>query len=262
MNSIGKSMLALFAALSVLSAQETREVRKTIGLSKDGNLTIDTYKGSIKIETWDKAEVDIVATIETDDWDRYAEDKVRDTEIRISDSPGSVRITTDYDKIRRRSSGFWDFFEGNTGSLPFVHYSIKMPSTARLRVKDYKSEIDVQNLQAKLDLNTYKGRVEISGMDGGVDLETYKGTCRIEFTSFSSSSSFETYKGTIDLVLPRSASFDLDADLGRKGDFDSDFQTVSSSRSKRPAGYSGAVNDGGPSLRLRADKGEFRLLSR
>ena len=262
MNTVRTSVSALFLAVCVLSAQETREIKKTVALAKDGQVTIDTYKGSVKVETWDKAEVDIVATIEADGWDRYAEEKVGDTEVRIREVPGSVRITTDYDRVKKHSSGFFDWFDGNTGNLPFVHYSVRIPSTARLKIKDYKSEIDVRNLHADLDLNTYKGSVEISGMNGGVELETYKGTCRVEFASFASPSSFGTSKGEINLVLPKSASFDLDAELGRKGDFDSDFTTVTSSRSRRRAEYSGPVNGGGPALRLRTDKGEFRLVSR
>ncbi|MEX1140396.1 MAG: DUF4097 family beta strand repeat-containing protein [Bacteroidota bacterium] len=242
-------------------SQDTREVRKTVPLNRDGRVSIDTYKGSVKVETWEKSEVEIVATIEAEEWGRYSDDKVRETEIKISDSPGSVRIQTDYDGIRKRSGSFWGIFDGDSGSLPYVHYMIKMPSTASLRIKDYKSDIDVKNLAARFDLNTYKGRVDVTGLAGGLDLETYKGTCRVEFASFPSASSFETYKGDIDLVLPRSTGFTLDADLGRKGDFDSDFSFASSkSRSKKRSSYDGDVNGGGPTLRLRTDKGNFRVL--
>jgi len=249
---------------ALVFSQETREVRKTVPLNRDGRVSIDTYKGSVKVETWEKSEVEIVATIEAEDWGRYSDDKVRETEIKISDSPGSVRIQTDYDGIRKRSGSFWGIFNGDTGSLPYVHYVIKMPSTAALRIKDYKSEVDIRNLAARIDLNTYKGSVDVTGLSGAMDLETYKGTCRIEFSSFPSASSFETYKGDIDLVFPQSAGFTLDADLGRRGDFDSDFSLASSrtsrSRSKNRSSYDGDVNGGGPTLRLRTDKGNFRVL--
>jgi hypothetical protein len=261
------SMLLCLTLISgLVFGQETREVRKTVSLTRDGRVSIDTYKGSVKIETWEKAEVEIVATIEAEDWGRYADDKVRETEIKISESPGSVRIQTDYDGIRRRSGSFWGIFDGDTGSLPFVHYVIKMPATASLRIKDYKSEVDVRNLTARIDLNTYKGTVDVIGLSGAMDLETYKGTVRIEFASYSSASSFETYKGDIELILPKSAGFTLDADLGRRGDFDSDFAFASSrtsrSRSKERSTYDGDVNGGGPTLRLRTDKGHFKVLNR
>lgn len=254
-------LICLGIITALAAGQETREIRKTVPLNRDGRVSIDTYKGSVKVETWEKSEVEIVATIEADEWDRRSDDKVRETEIRISDSPGSVRIHTDYDGIKKRSGSFWGIFDGDSGSLPFVHYVIRMPSTAALRIKDYKSDIDVRNLSARFDLNTYKGRVEVVGLAGGLDLETYKGTCRIDFASFPSASSFETYKGDIDLILPRSAGFTLDADLGRRGDFDSDFSFASSrGRSRNRSSYDGDVNGGGPTLRLRTDKGNFRVL--
>ncbi len=258
------AVLAVFALGSRGYAQESREVDKIVPLSKDGQVSIDTYKGSVNIDTWDKAEVSIHARIESDGWGRYEEENVRDTEIRIDASSGSVYIETDYKKLERRRTSFWDLFDGNFGNTPFVHYTIKMPATAKLRVKDYKSEINVSNLQADMVLDTYKGEVDIRSLNGGLDLETYKGECQVDYSSISSDSRFETYKGEIRITLPSKAAFALDADVGRHGDFRSDFDFVSSTsrRRNRDEWYRGNINGGGPSLRIRTERGEFRLLKR
>jgi hypothetical protein len=258
--------VALLAGLTVgfvAQAQESREVTKSVPLPKDGHVSIDTYKGSVNVDTWDKAEVSIVARIEADGWGRYDEEKVRDTEIRIDAGSNSVSIETDYKKIERRRS-FWDIFDGEFGTTPFVHYTIKMPSTAKLQIKDYKSEINVNNLRSDLVLDTYKGEVDVRSLSGGLDLETYKGECKVEFAAMSSESRCETYKGEIRITIPSNAGFELDADVGRRGDFDSDFQFASSraKRSRSDSWYSGAVNGGGPVLKLRTDKGTFRLIHR
>ena len=258
------ALLAVFTLGFIARAQESREVNKTVPLTKDGQVSIDTYKGSVNIETWEKEEVSINVRIEADGWGRNEDEKVRDTDIRIDASAGSVSIETNYKRVERRNHSFLDIFDGEFGNLPFVHYTIKMPATAKLRIKDYKSEIDVANLRSDMVLDTYKGEVDIRSLSGGLDLETYKGECRIEFAAMSSESRFETYKGEIKITVPSKAGFQLDADVGRRGDFDSDFQFVSSTsgRSRRDYYYRGDVNGGGPALRLRTEKGSFRLIHR
>ncbi len=257
---VGVLTASLFLSLPAF-AQETREVTKTVPLAKDGLVSVDTYKGSVNVETWDRGEVSIVAKIEADGWMGREEEKVRDTEILIDASSDIVRIKTDYRTIERRRS-FWDFFEGDAGNLPLVHYTIKMPATAKLRIKDYKSETSVRDLRSDMEINTYKGSVEVRSLTGGLDLETYKGECRVEFASMAAESRFETYKGDIRISLPSNAAFYLDAAIGRRGEFDADFQYEGSSsrRSRNDHSFRGDVNGGGPKLRLKTDKGSFRLV--
>jgi len=267
-HSIRFSVLAflLLIVASLSFAQASREVKKSVSLAADGTLSLDTYKGSITITTWDKNEVEIVAVIEADDqmWSRRDdEEKVEDTEIRIDGSGGEVRIKTDYDKLKSHKSSFWDIFEGDVGALPFVHYTIKMPATADLRVKDYKSESNITDVKGDITFDTYKGEVNMTGVEGAMDFETYKGDVRIAFTTFKSSNRFETYKGEIEIVLPRSTAFELDADVGKKGDFRSDFSLPDRFRSRydrHDSGrYRGDVNGGGPRLTLETYKGTYRL---
>ena len=66
-----KSKMILCIALLVgftlgSPAQESREVNKTVPLPKDGQVSIDTYKGSVNVDTWEKAEVSITARILAD----------------------------------------------------------------------------------------------------------------------------------------------------------------------------------------------------
>ncbi|HLF20489.1 MAG TPA: DUF4097 family beta strand repeat-containing protein [Bacteroidota bacterium] len=259
------AFLVLSVALLALSAsaQEVREISKMVPLNSDGRLSIDTYKGSITITTWDKKEVEIFARIEPDDqpWSDDNEEDIKNTEVRISASTNEVRVKSDYDRLRRHRDGFWGMF-GETGtSLPFVHYTIKMPRSARLSVKDYKSKTKISNLSADVEFNTYKGEVEISNFEGAIDLETYKGEVDVVFSKFAGSSRFETYKGDMRISLPRKSGFELDSDFGRRTDFTSDFdvQTRYRDQKRREADYYGSVNGGGPRLQLKSEKGTFRL---
>ncbi|HEY6953000.1 MAG TPA: DUF4097 family beta strand repeat-containing protein [Bacteroidota bacterium] len=262
-NLIVAALLATVLIGSSLSAQDSREINKTVALKADGELSIDTFKGSITVTTWDKPQVDIHATITADDefGSRYSADKVRDTEIRVDVTDGRVRIKTDYDNVRDRHDGFWSWFGGNSGSLPLVDYKITMPRTAALKIKDYKSRSTVADLSGSIDLNTYKGDVDIAGVDGSVRLETYKGEARISFVKLAAKSQFQTYKGDIRVVLPKAAGFDLDADLGYRTDFVSDFEVdiPTSGRHHHDKEFRGAVNGGGPELVLKCSKGNIQL---
>jgi len=242
-------------------SQKSKEINKSFRFNRKGHVSIDTYKGSITIKTWDRAEVKVYVKIEVDDWDKYGEKKVKYTEIDFDHSPKHLRIKTDYNKIKKGSSSFWGIFSKDTGSLPLVHYEIKMPRTADLVIEDYKSDTEISDLHASIELETYKGTVENNNLKGSIDLETYKGEVEIDYKKMTERNRFETYKGSIEISLSESANFDLDLDVGRKGEFDSDFDVNMTRRGRkdREKYYKGSFNRGGAKLIIETDKGEIRL---
>lgn len=242
----------------VASAGETREFHKELPLDPSGRVSIETYKGSITVTTWEKPRVEIHARVEPDETGRDQAEKVRKTEVRIEGSGSSVRIESDYDRAKKWGFGFW----GNDGTLPFVHYTIRMPRSAELEIEDYKSRIRIAALDGDLKLNTYKGTVDIEGVRG-VELETYKGEVRAAFSSFDRQSEFETYKGNISVAMPANARFDLDAEIGRRGDLNLGFDlTTRKGRRFGRDGYRGSINGGGPRLRLQTYKGTLSVRGR
>jgi hypothetical protein len=265
-----RSCISLCAAAFLLAtcalSQDSREVTKSVSLTADGEVTIDTYKGSITVSTWDKPQVDIRARIEADDQfdSRYAEERVRDTEIQIDATDRRVRIKTDYDNLRKHDRGFFSFFEGESGSLPLVHYTITMPRTASLRVKDYKSRSTISDVKADVDFTTYKGEAEIENLGGALQLNTYKGEARVTFATLSGRNRCETYKGRITIAIPAKSGFDLDAEFGYRTDFSTDFEVEVRSRGRRHsnAEFRGPVNGGGATLVLRSSRGNVRLRQR
>lgn len=266
MNNKISSFIVLVAVCLLVtnsSAQDTREVKKSVLLKSDGEVFIDTYKGTISVTAWDKPEVSISATIEADggyDSGDDAED-VKDTEIRIDATDNRVNIKSDYDNLKRRHRGFWSLFRESSSSMPLVHYTIVMPRKANLRIKDYKSRTTVGELKSSVELETYKGEVDVSKLSGSIRIDTYKGKVRVEFTSTVGQSRFKTYKGKVTVTVPKSSGFDLDAELGSHADFNSDFEVELRSKGKRhrESEFRGPINGGGPSLVFKSERGSIRL---
>ena len=201
-------------------------------------MALETYKGSIHISTWDRDEVDVTVRIEEDSSGWFPQPVSR-SEVRIDASRTHIRLASKSDDVPWLLSG----------NVPEFHYTIRMPRRATLRIKDYMSDADISDLQADLDLETYKGSMRVRDLSGALHVNTYKGTVRADFLNFNGSSSVDTYKGTIELGIPRESGFDLRTYLQRRARLDSDF-------SHR------AEHSRGPGLRLKSQKGSFRLIAR
>jgi hypothetical protein len=241
-------LVCLLAAATLLSAADVKEFHKTLPLDPAGHLTLDTYKGTIRITAWDQPQAEIHARIVPDPFGWFA-GSVDDVEIRVDNSSSDVRVKTEYHHH--------PFVEGN---MPNVEYTIRVPRRATLSVKDYKSDSDVAGVEGAVDFETYKGAVRMNGLRGALHLNTYKGDVHATFASFTAASRIDTYKGEIDLSLPRSSAFNLSTKLERRATLDTDFaQTVRSTSHLR--GYNGSINGGGPELRVSSFKGEIRLRS-
>jgi hypothetical protein len=255
----GVAALALSIAAGA-QASDIKEVHKTLALDKDGRVSIHTYKGSVTVTTWDRPEVQIDARIEPGSDDREDRAKVQWTQVEVSGGGASVHIHSDYDEVKRHSHGFLGIFDWDSGTLPLVHYKIQMPASASLAIEDHKSDIKVSDLKADLKLETYKGTARVTNLDGAMRGETYKGDMRVEFARYTHASRFETYKGVIELQVPRDSRFELDADSGRRGDVETDFAIMSrAGHRNRDFRTTGAVNGGGPELRMTTYKGTLRI---
>ena len=258
------TFFAMAVSPNLTRATETgvKQVHKTLALDPTGFLTVETYKGAVSVHTWDKPEVDIQARVEPDGDSAGQKQAVEQTEVRIEGSGAEVHVKSDYSKLEERS---WpsSWFDWESRVLPFVRYEIHMPRTARLKIKDYKSDIRVDGLRAALDVDTYKGTSVISSLEGPLALHTYKGEARVAFTDVAGPSHVDTYKGDVEIALPHGKGVNLESELGRHGTLDVDPAVTVGFRSSpsHHEHYRGAVNGGGPELRLKTFKGTFHLRS-
>ena len=244
-----RCLVLISTAAGILAAADSKDIHKTFPLDSHGSVTIDTYKGSIHVTTWDRNEVDVSVRIE-EDGEVFAQ-SIKRADVRFDASPRDIRM---------KSDSQWFFLDG---VQPLYQYTVKMPRTASLRIKDYKSESDITDLAADLQLNTYKGSLQLRNFTGGLTVNTYKGDIRADFAAVTAPVRVDTYKGDIDLRMPRDSRFDLSTDIGRRrGEPDNDFARYVKTANSRDRIHRSQVNGGGPEVRVRSYKGEFRLRAR
>lgn len=241
--------VCLALAPVALAAATEKRVHKTVPLNRDGVLTINTHNGSIDVTTWNEASADIEAVIEPGEMG-YAED-VQKTEIRITGSPNSVRVESDYSKVQTHLSWF-----GASHSNPPVRYAIKMPATARLAIDEHNARVRITGLRGDVEIDSHNGPIELADFGGSANIETHNGDVHVAFTRFEKGSSFQTHNGTLDVRLPAAARFHLNAD-GHHIGFDSEFPLTA--QRMRKGRYVGDVNGGGPELRFSTHNGSLRL---
>ncbi len=250
-------VLLAFAPAVVLAAIAPKEVHQVLPLDSKGELSLDTFKGTVKAAAWDRAEVKLDASIQADESssDCGSEEEkaewVRKTEVKVESAPGSVHIRTDYDQLEAATN-----LNNRCINRPFVNYEIKLPVNARLRIADHKSTIQIADVHGAITLATHKSKVDLRGIEGPLELTTHKGEVRVVFSKWAQPSRITTHKGEVEVSLPKSSRFDLEAVVGRRGEFQSDF---AGANLVAKGVYRGSVNGGGPSLRLTTHKGHFRL---
>jgi len=245
------ALLVLTVSAAVFAA-DYKDVNRTVALPANGSVEIETHKGSVRVSTWDRAEVEIQARIEAEPGTIMDRRRFDATDVHIDSSADTVRIKTYYPDFNWCCN-----LESETN--PEVRYTIKMPKTAQLTIRDHRSETEVTGLQGTLNLTTHRGTARVHGLGGALHVDTHRGDIQVEFSSFTANSTIKSYRGKVDLSMPKSSRLDLQTNLGRRGSIDTDFSVMTRAISRRGETVHGAVNGGGPSLHIETERGEVRL---
>lgn len=247
------AIASLFTA-ATLGAAEFKDVNKTVALHSNGSITLENHKGSIHVTTWDRAEVEIQARIQAEEGNSMDRRRFEGTEVRIDSSGDTVRIQTHY-------PDFNSCCGSDDGNNPEVRYTIRMPRTGRLTIRDHRSETQIADLGGALDIDTHRGTVKVERLGGPLQLTTHRGDVTVGFAAFTGNSRIDTHRGTIELSLPKESRFNVETDLGKHASVNSDFPMVTRSSNRQSESMQGSVNGGGPTLDIKTFRGNIRLHS-
>jgi hypothetical protein len=212
---------------------------------------LDTHNGSIDVHTWDRDEVEIHARIEAASSSPSDARRFDEAKVDITSSSDAVRIVSRYPM-----TAWWAWF----GMNPTIHYTITAPKTARWTIDDHNAAAEVRDVHAALNVRTHNGTVRAVGLDGPLQVDGHNGSVTADFVSFHGAT-VTTHNGSVELRLPATATFSLQADA-RRALVHSDFPVTIHGWGRRSELLQAAASGGGPTLYFRSHLGQLRLLSK
>jgi hypothetical protein len=267
------ALLVALLTSSPLAAQD-RQFSRTVDLPPSGSLTIEGGKGSIRLTSWDRPQVDIRARIElpADVSADYAQQAVDATQIEVTTSSGAVSIRSNYDGVPTRDGrGDW----GNR-TVPAVHYEIQAPRRIDLHVNSDRGPAAIRGFEGTLDIVIDRGELDLQDAAGDLRLEIDRGEqsrlanvrgsvsidadrtdLRIDAAAVERDSRIEIDRGDVEVRVAPDQRLTVRTEVSRRGQFTSDLPiTWMSADPRRSEGH---VNGGGPELFVESDRARIRL---
>lgn len=249
--------------------QAEEDFRQQASLVSGGLITVENGRGDLRFEGSDTAELSVEAHkyFEGSELDR--ERWMRDTKIKVEGDDHHRFVKVEY------PVGFhWGFWGGSHG----VNLIVRVPHQVNANLKDDRGQVRVSDIAGELEVSSDRGDVDVSGFDGelrvradrgnlnvrdssirdGVRVKLDRGSVAMYLKHFAGDSDLEVSRGNLNITIPQNSSFKLDAERSRHSSFHTDFGLLARGGFTSDR-VQGDVNGGGPTLRLRADRGSVWL---
>ncbi len=151
-----KTLFAVLA-LSLVSlsgfAAEREKVDQTRTVVADGFISVQVTRGDVRIEGWDKNEVQV---------NGWLDEEVVEFVFEVSGNQTEISV-----KIPQHTSGW--------SSRDETDLRIFLPVGSNVDVRGVSTDVEVNNLAAGIKVNSVSGDLNISRVNGGVSLTTISG---------------------------------------------------------------------------------------
>jgi len=242
------SALVVFLCLALLAPQSfagsTREFTRTFPLHADGSFELNNVNGTVRIEGWDKDEVEVRAVKTTPD----SEALLDLVAIDIESKPNALSVSTRYPQ--------------EEGVEVAVDYVIHVPRHAQLsRINNINGTLRVVSSESIGDLHTVNGNIEVYEGSGNVRAHTTNGNVYLELKRQGDSrgASAETTNGSVLLAVPADLPADLEARC-MNGNFSSELP-LEMRGADRPRIVHGRLGHGGAPIHLSTVNGGIRVVA-
>jgi len=259
----------LLLAPNPLAAQ-SRNIDQTVPLKPGGLLRLEATKGSVRLTSWDRPDVQIRARIEADPKapPDYRQRSVDATSVDITSAANVVSIRSNYDLLPLDSNE-WQ-------PAPFIHYEILAPRhldldleldrsnttlagfEGRTVIDTDRSELDARDLSGDLRLEIDRGGNSRIAFAGAVAIDSDRTNLSVGLARLQSTSSLHINRGDAEVILTPGVGLTLETRVTRRAGFRTNLpMTVREWTSGR--GPSGEINGGGPRFDIQADRGQVNL---
>lgn len=140
--------------------QHNRKYEKQFSVNEGGDLFVDADAGTIKINSWDKNEVNIVVEVEGSD------SRAEKYSVEFRQEGNAVYVTG---KVKDRS-----FFKWHVGNLD-ARYTINVPKKFNTNVKTSGGDVDSKDLIGKVNYSTSGGNIDVEKIEGETVISTSGG---------------------------------------------------------------------------------------
>lgn len=247
-------VLTVLLALSAchggnLSHNFHETVEKSVALNADGHFRVENINGAIRIDAWDRNQVQIVA-----EKSASSEAALDEIEVEIRGEGDRVDVHT-----RLPKSGW--LFGGESGS---VSYEIIAPEGARVTAITVNGQVRIEGITGQVEAKSVNGKVEIIDAAGVVESSTVNGSVDVSYIALPDSGShgMTTVNGTVSLTLPDSAAGHFEVNTVNGG-ISSDFPLEISKKSfGNFRSVSDSIGEGGGSFKIKTVNGQVNIRKR
>lgn len=224
----------------------TETFLQTYPLAAGGSFRLENINGSVRVEGWQRDEVEVRAT-KTSASDPRDADRVK---IEVSSQPGAVAVRTRYPE--------------GTGVEVAVEYVVHVPYRALLgSVETVNGSVVVHGVEGGGDLRSVNGDVQVLDSSGRFSAKTTNGNLRLQLRELVDGDpmNIETVNGSVVLSLPSDAHADLKI-LSMNGDFSSELPVTSTEGTPAARAFRARLGhgSGGGQISVRTVNGAIRLV--
>ena len=161
-------------------------------------LDLRNINGRVAVTSWDRDAAEIVARKVGP-----SSTALDDIRVEVNRSSRGIQVRTRYPKKHR----MWGQRYGS------VHYSIRLPESADLRISTVHGPVEVAEISGALEAQTVNGSLRLTGHRGSVNAKTVNGQIECELENFGEgeSHSLRTVNGRVQLTLGPDARGQVDA---------------------------------------------------
>ena len=257
------SVFVLLLAGSAAALADYREdFSKTLPLKAGERFSLENVNGSVTVSTWkeDKVEIKAVKVARDDEKD------LKDVEIRVDQSAGTVSVKAIWPKFRHRFNVNVDFDikvpEGVIlDEVETVNGGVELTGRyGRAAVGTTNGTVTVEDVSGELKVYTTNGGLQVSRFEGKLQAETTNGNIRLEGLTFKDGIAAETTNGSITLTITSPEA--LNADLLARttnGHITVDFPVTLKNLSQSKHRVEAKIGQGGPEISLETTNGSIRI---
>ncbi len=230
-----------------------QEFHQTYPFSATGRVSVENINGEVKINVWDRNDVQVDAVKRA-----FKQERLDEAKIEVNVNAEAIRIRTDYPDWDQR---FTDDERGRNNNPAIVDYSITVPRKARLESIDLvNGSLEINGVEGDVKASSVNGRVIARGLLGVAKLSTVNGGLEATFVSLETGKpiSLNSVNGPLTVIIPSDASAVVRAGTVH-GAISNDFGIQVHHGDYVGHELYGQIGQGGPNIKLSNVNGPIRI---